>query len=134
MRARGAQVALDDVGAGGEDLQRLVTLQPDIVKIDRSLVAGIDVDTVRGALVGALVAFAREVGAVICAEGVETRPSSPCSRGWASTWRRASSGSAAVGLAAARLVGGRSLPVGRGRELSLAQPSPAEGCWMSPAR
>jgi EAL domain-containing protein (putative c-di-GMP-specific phosphodiesterase class I) len=112
MRARGAQVALDDVGAGGEDLQRLVTLQPDIVKIDRSLVAGIDVDTVRGALVGALVAFAREVGAVICAEGVETRPELTVLQGMGVDLAQGFLWAAAVGLAAARLVGGRSLPVG----------------------
>ena len=39
LRARGARVALDDAGAGYAGLQQLIRVAPDILKLDRSLVA-----------------------------------------------------------------------------------------------
>jgi GAF domain-containing protein len=47
-------------------------LSPDIIKLDRALVSGIDRDPAKCALVEALVSFAGQTGAVVCAEGVET--------------------------------------------------------------
>ena len=41
LRDRGARIALDDAGAGYAGLQQLIRVRPDIVKVDRSLVAGI---------------------------------------------------------------------------------------------
>jgi diguanylate cyclase (GGDEF)-like protein len=69
---RGARVALDDVGAGYAGLQQVVHLQPEFVKLDRSLITGIDDDRVRQAMVAALLGFAGAVGTTIIAEGVET--------------------------------------------------------------
>ncbi len=69
--ARGAQVAIDDTGAGYASLEHVVELRPDFLKLTRSLVADIDKDANRQALLRALSAFAREVGATIVAEGVE---------------------------------------------------------------
>ncbi|RJK95334.1 EAL domain-containing protein [Vallicoccus soli] len=71
LRRRGALVALDDVGSGAADLRRLVDLRPDVVKVDRALVAGVHADAARRALLGALVTCAHELGMVVCAEGVE---------------------------------------------------------------
>ncbi|HVL95734.1 MAG TPA: EAL domain-containing protein [Solirubrobacteraceae bacterium] len=71
--ARGAQVAIDDTGAGYASLEHVVELRPDFLKLTRGLVADIDHDPNRQALLRALLAFAREVGAVIVAEGVERR-------------------------------------------------------------
>ena len=71
--ARGAQVAIDDTGAGYASLEHVVELRPDFLKLTRGLVADIDKDANRQALLRALGAFAREVGAVIVAEGVERR-------------------------------------------------------------
>ena len=48
-------------------------LSPDYLKLDRELVHGIDDDPNRRALMRAIVAFAREVGTSVIAEGVETR-------------------------------------------------------------
>jgi diguanylate cyclase (GGDEF)-like protein len=70
--SRGARVALDDVGAGYAGLQQVVRLQPEFVKLDRSLITGIDEDRVRQAMVAALLGFAGSVGTTIIAEGVET--------------------------------------------------------------
>src|SRR3954471_12260151 len=71
--ARGAQVAIDDTGAGYASLEHVVEMRPDFLKLTRGLVADIDHDANRQALLRALGAFAREVGAVIVAEGVERR-------------------------------------------------------------
>lgn len=68
---RGAQVAIDDTGSGYASLEHVVELRPDFLKLTRTLVADIDKDANRQALLRALSAFAREVGAVIVAEGVE---------------------------------------------------------------
>jgi diguanylate cyclase (GGDEF)-like protein len=70
---RGAQIAIDDTGAGYASLEHVVELRPDFLKLTRGLVADIDKDANRQALLRALGAFAREVGAVIVAEGVERR-------------------------------------------------------------
>ena len=47
-------------------------LSPDVIKLDRALVSGIDRDPAKAALVHALVGFAAQTGAVVCAEGIET--------------------------------------------------------------
>src|SRR4051812_1662194 len=71
--ARGAQIAVDDTGAGYASLEHVVELRPDFLKLTRGLVSQIDRDANRQALLRALSAFAREVGAAIVAEGVERR-------------------------------------------------------------
>ena len=71
LRARGARIALDDAGAGYAGLQQLIRVRPDIVKVDRSLVAGIHEDASKLALLEALAHFATTTGAAVCAEGVE---------------------------------------------------------------
>jgi diguanylate cyclase (GGDEF)-like protein len=68
----GASVALDDVGSGYAGLQQVVHLQPEFLKLDRSLITGIDGDRVRQAMVASLVGFAGQVGTTIIAEGIES--------------------------------------------------------------
>jgi diguanylate cyclase (GGDEF)-like protein len=65
--------AIDDLGAGYASLRHVLELSPDFLKLDRTLICDIDKDTHRLALVRALVAFAREVGITVIAEGIETR-------------------------------------------------------------
>ncbi len=69
---RGAKVAVDDMGAGYSGLRQITALRPDYLKIDRSLVSGIDTDMDRAALLGALVGYAAHSGGLLVAEGVET--------------------------------------------------------------
>jgi diguanylate cyclase (GGDEF)-like protein len=71
LRARGARIALDDIGAGGHEFARLANLRPDVIKVDRSLVAGCAGDNARSAVLLALVVYARRLGVMVCAEGVE---------------------------------------------------------------
>lgn len=72
FRSRGARVAIDDAGAGYASFAHILQLEPDFIKLDISLVRGIDADPARRALASAFVAFARETGASIIAEGIET--------------------------------------------------------------
>lgn len=72
LRARGIALAIDDVGTGFSSLGHIVCLGPDHVKLDRTLVAGVDRDPTRKALIAGLVSFVDEVGIGLVAEGVET--------------------------------------------------------------
>ncbi len=65
-------LAVDDAGAGFASLHHVVELRPQFVKLDRSLIADIDADPGRQALVIGMLNFARQVGCRLIAEGVET--------------------------------------------------------------
>ena len=69
--ARGALVAVDDAGAGFTSLEYVADIRPDFLKLSRGMVAGVDRDSTREAVLRATAAFAREVGARVVAEGVE---------------------------------------------------------------
>jgi EAL domain-containing protein (putative c-di-GMP-specific phosphodiesterase class I) len=72
LRALGAQLAVDDMGAGYSGLRQITSVQPGYLKLDRSLVTGVHSDNERAALVGALAGYSRQVGCLLVAEGVET--------------------------------------------------------------
>jgi EAL domain-containing protein (putative c-di-GMP-specific phosphodiesterase class I)/ActR/RegA family two-component response regulator len=72
LRELGARVAVDDTGAGFSSLRHILLLQPEIIKLDRSLTHGVDHDPARRALASSLVSFAQDVNANLIAEGVET--------------------------------------------------------------
>lgn len=72
LRARGARIALDDTGAGYAGLQHMIVMRPEVIKVDRALVEGIDSDSGKLALLESFTSFARRTGAQVCAEGVET--------------------------------------------------------------
>ncbi len=68
---RGYRLALDDVGTGEMDLWHVVRLNPQIVKLDMSLIDGIDqADNL--AIIESIIATALRLGAKTIAEGVET--------------------------------------------------------------
>jgi PAS domain S-box-containing protein len=66
------KLAVDDTGAGFASLRHILELQPEIVKLDRAFVAGIDHDPARQALVAGMVRFANGIGALLVGEGIET--------------------------------------------------------------
>jgi len=72
LRAQGARVAIDDVGAGYANMRHILSLQPDLMKLDVSLTKDIDRCPTRAALVTCLAQFGRVIGARTIAEGVET--------------------------------------------------------------
>ena len=72
LRAQGARLAVDDAGAGFASLRHTLQLSPDFIKLDISLIRGIDHEPRQRALAAGLIAFANDVGAAIIAEGLET--------------------------------------------------------------
>lgn len=70
FRQRGVRVAVDGSGPGFTPADRILSLRPDIIKLDRTFIEGIlgstDPDE------PAAISLAREVGAVLAAEGIET--------------------------------------------------------------
>jgi PAS domain S-box-containing protein len=74
MAALGPRVdlAVDDVGAGFASLRHILELRPAFVKLDRSLVAGLESDYARHAMIAGLRHFARATGFRLIAEGIET--------------------------------------------------------------
>ena len=72
LRQRGHRIAVDDLGAGYAGLTSLVTLQPDIVKLDMELIRNVDTSPTRSKLVASLVALSRQLEVRVIAEGVES--------------------------------------------------------------
>src|SRR3954447_7894252 len=72
LRARGARLAVDDVGSGYAGLTHVMRLAPDVIKLDRALTTGIEGDAVKAALVSSFVRYARDIEATVCGEGIET--------------------------------------------------------------
>ncbi len=68
----GSMVALDDYGSGYNSDLGLLSIHPDIVKLDRSLIANVETDSSRQAMVKKIIGFCREQNIMVLAEGVET--------------------------------------------------------------
>lgn len=71
MRSHGARLSADDLGSGYGGFRHLLRLQPDIIKLDISLIGGINRNHEQQALTRAMLTFAYEVGAKVIAEGIE---------------------------------------------------------------
>ncbi len=73
LRAHGFRIAIDDAGAGYAGLQTMVEIEPDFIKLDMSLIRGVDTSIVKQRLVKTLRDFCREAAITLIAEGIETR-------------------------------------------------------------
>ncbi len=72
FRGHGFLIALDDVGAGHSNLNRIPLIKPDILKVDRFLVQDIQRDFYKQEVLRSLLNMARRLGTLVIAEGVET--------------------------------------------------------------
>lgn len=72
LRALGFQIAIDDLGAGYAGLTSFIVLEPTFVKIDMSLVRGIDAHPRKQSIVRSILALCAGLGMTVVAEGVET--------------------------------------------------------------
>lgn len=72
-RARGATVAMDDVGTGYAGLTQLMGVMPEMIKLDRRLVSNCHENLAQAALIEALVGYGERTHTLVCAEGVESR-------------------------------------------------------------
>jgi EAL domain-containing protein (putative c-di-GMP-specific phosphodiesterase class I) len=68
----GAHLVVDDLGAGYSNLMRVIDLEPEVVKLDRALVTGVDQHPRKQKLVQSMVNMCVELGAKVVAEGIET--------------------------------------------------------------
>jgi EAL domain-containing protein (putative c-di-GMP-specific phosphodiesterase class I)/ActR/RegA family two-component response regulator/Tfp pilus assembly protein PilZ len=73
LRELGFQVAVDDLGAGYAGLSAFVALQPDVVKLDMSLVRDVHESATKQRLVRSMVSVCEELNIQVIAEGVENR-------------------------------------------------------------
>jgi EAL domain-containing protein (putative c-di-GMP-specific phosphodiesterase class I) len=73
FRTGGGRLAVDDIGSGFSNLRDVLTLKPDILKVDRALIRGIDRDRVKSAIVEGLHTMAARLELPLLAEGIESR-------------------------------------------------------------
>lgn len=71
LRRMGFRIAIDDLGAGYAGLTTLAQLEPEIVKLDMSLVRDVHTNETKRKVVRSMTQLAREIGALVVAEGVE---------------------------------------------------------------
>jgi EAL domain-containing protein (putative c-di-GMP-specific phosphodiesterase class I) len=79
-RRSGALLVVDDFGAGHSNLERVVDLEPSIVKLDLALTRGIHSHKRKQAVVRHVVNLCKELGARVVAEGIETIDELSCVR------------------------------------------------------
>lgn len=72
LRQLGYRIAIDDLGAGYSGLTSLAQLEPEIVKVDMSLVRDIHREPKKQKLVQVIANLCRDLGSEVVVEGVET--------------------------------------------------------------
>lgn len=71
-KSQGFRTALDDFGSGHANLNVLCELQPDVVKLDMSLIRGIDQNARRRQIVQSVLLLCMDLDSNVVIEGVET--------------------------------------------------------------
>ncbi len=77
-RDNGFLIALDAVGAGFSNLDRIPLLKPDVIKLDRTLISGVDRHFHKLEVVRSFVQMSNRLGCLVLAEGVETAEEAMC--------------------------------------------------------
>lgn len=72
QRDSGFLIVVDDFGCEHSNIERLILTHPDIIKIDRNIIHGIDKDAYRQSILKSIVSLSEMTGSVCLAEGVET--------------------------------------------------------------
>ncbi len=71
LRALGFRLALDDLGAGYAGLASFASIEPDVVKLDMSLVRGIDLSPLKQSVVRSVIGLSEELRIQVISEGIE---------------------------------------------------------------
>jgi EAL domain-containing protein (putative c-di-GMP-specific phosphodiesterase class I) len=72
FRNLGFTIAVDDLGSGYAGLSAFTQIQPNVAKIDMSLVRGVNADTVKRRVVKGMVSVCNQLGIRVVCEGIET--------------------------------------------------------------
>jgi EAL domain-containing protein (putative c-di-GMP-specific phosphodiesterase class I) len=72
LRSMGFRIAVDDLGAGYAGLTSFAQLEPEVVKLDMSLVRGVHTQPTKQTLVRTMIAMCHELRMSVVAEGIET--------------------------------------------------------------
>jgi EAL domain-containing protein (putative c-di-GMP-specific phosphodiesterase class I)/ActR/RegA family two-component response regulator len=72
LREMGFRIAIDDLGVGYAGLSTFAAIEPQFVKLDGSLVRGVDKNPTRQRLIKSMTKLCRDLGIATIAEGVET--------------------------------------------------------------
>jgi EAL domain-containing protein (putative c-di-GMP-specific phosphodiesterase class I) len=72
LREMGFRIALDDFGAGYAGLGSFALLEPEIVKLDMSIVRDVDSTRTKRKLIKSITALCKDLGMLVVSEGVET--------------------------------------------------------------
>ncbi|MBI4511955.1 MAG: EAL domain-containing protein [Deltaproteobacteria bacterium] len=72
LRKLGYRIAVDDLGAGYAGLSAFAQIEPDIVKLDMSLVRDVHREPTKRKVLQSMVSLCRDMSIVVIAEGVET--------------------------------------------------------------
>jgi EAL domain-containing protein (putative c-di-GMP-specific phosphodiesterase class I) len=72
LRKLGFRLAIDDLGAGYAGLNSWAQLEPDLVKLDMTLVRDINLMPIKRSLVKAMIDVCRDLDVALIAEGIET--------------------------------------------------------------
>ena len=70
-KERGFLIALDDFGAGNANFDRISTVRPHIVKVDRSIVFNVHQNFIHKEILKSIANMCFNIGALVLAEGVE---------------------------------------------------------------
>ncbi|RXI97857.1 EAL domain-containing protein [Anaerobacillus alkaliphilus] len=70
LKSLGIKIAIDDVGRGGSNLDRIAQLEPDILKVDLNFLKGVTISQVHRDVLYSLATFARKMGATLLFEGI----------------------------------------------------------------
>jgi EAL domain-containing protein (putative c-di-GMP-specific phosphodiesterase class I) len=81
LRRLGYRIAIDDLGAGYAGLSSFAALEPEIVKLDMSLVRNVHQSPIRQRLVESMTSLCKEMSMQVVAEGIEVREERESARG-----------------------------------------------------
>ncbi|WP_284989976.1 EAL domain-containing protein [Arthrobacter sp. efr-133-TYG-120] len=73
LRSVGVRLSIENTGSFFAGASHILRLKPEMIKLERNLTAGLNQDSLRQELVEAEVAFAREIGAALIAQRIETK-------------------------------------------------------------
>jgi EAL domain-containing protein (putative c-di-GMP-specific phosphodiesterase class I) len=78
LRDLGFRIAVDDLGAGYAGLTSFAHLEPEIVKLDMTLVRDVSSSVTRQKLIRSMASVCKDMGSLVVAEGVETTAERDC--------------------------------------------------------